>query len=174
VIEAVIRFYEPYTRPSGKRKLVEAVRARVGAQADDLAEARQRVGAERQKLEAIIANLLDNLTADNRAFVDERLKELRERRDALSRRDEELESLELAEASIDATVEEPVAFLGKLAFTLREGLPQEKLVVLRQCVERVWIDKPTDTAKLRLRVVPVGPLGATAEEQFPLDIPPKQ
>ena len=30
-----------------------------------------------------------------------------------------------------------------LEFVLREGLPQEKLVALRQCLERVSIDKPS-------------------------------
>ena len=33
--------------------------------------------------------------------------------------------------------------LAGLEFVLREGLPQEKLVALRQCLERVSIDKPS-------------------------------
>jgi len=43
------------------------------------------------------------------------------------------------------------------------GLPQEKLVVLRQCIERIFIDKPAGIIQLRIRLVPAGNLQATKE-----------
>ena len=45
-------------------------------------------------------------------------------------------------------------FLASLEFTLREGLPQEKLVALRQCIDRIHINKPASKIKLALRVIP--------------------
>ena len=158
VIDAVLDFYRPYLEPGRKRRLAEAVRTQLGTEADDLVTARERIREEQTELDGIINNLLDNLTAENREFVDKRLADLRERQDTMKIRDEELECMELAQASIDSTVKEAMGFLKKLEFTLKEGLPQEKLVAIRQCVERVWIDKVGGIVKVGVRKVPGGGL----------------
>lgn len=167
VIEAVRDFYWPYLEPGGKRRLAEAVRAQLGTEADDLVAAGERIREEQVELDGIINNLLDNLTAENREFVDKRLADLRERQEKLKMRDEELERMELAQASIDSTVEEAVLFLKKLDFILREGLPQEKLVAIRQCVERVWIDKIGGSVKVGIRTVPGGGLEGACQVAIP-------
>jgi len=156
VIQAVLDFYRPYLEPGGKRRLAEAVRAQLGTEADDLVAARERIQEEQAELDGIVNNLLDNLTAENREFVDKRLADLRERQEKLKIRDEELECMELAQASIDSTVDEAITFLKKLEYVLSQGLPQERLVVLRQCVERVWINRPESKAKVDIRIVPFG------------------
>lgn len=166
VINEVLGFYQRYLEPGGKRRLAEAVRAQLGVETDEVSAARERIQTDRRELDGIIGNLLDNLTAANREFVDERLSELRERRDRLKLRDEELEQLELAQASIDATVEEAMEFLSRLEITLRRGLPQERLVSLRQCVERICINARENGAKLALRVVPGTQLRATVDRSI--------
>ena len=55
--------------------------------------------------------------------------------------------------------------------TLGQGLPQEKLVALRQCIERIWIDKPAGSIKLAIRLVPVGNLQATQEFKASVQMP---
>ena len=60
-----------------------------------------------------------------------------------------------------------MAFTG-LEFTLRQGLPQEKLCALRQCIERVLIDKAAQTATIRMRLVPGGVLQGRCEIQIHL------
>ena len=60
---------------------------------------------------------------------------------------------------------EAMRFISGLEFTLREGLPQEKLVALRQCVEKIWINKPAGTLKLAIRQVPAGNLQAIQERE---------
>ena len=62
----------------------------------------------------------------------------------------------LSQAEIKAIVANSMQFLASLEFTLREGLPQEKLVALRQCIDRVHINKPASELKLALRVIPSG------------------
>ena len=54
-------------------------------------------------------------------------------------------------------------FISGLEFTLHNGLPQEKLVALRQCVERIYVNKPAGKIKLALRQVSAGNLQATEE-----------
>ena len=54
-------------------------------------------------------------------------------------------------------------FLAGLEFTLHNGLPQEKLAALRQCIEKIWINKPAGEIKLATHIVPVGNLQVTQE-----------
>ncbi len=59
-------------------------------------------------------------------------------------------------------------FISGLEFTLTEGLPQEKLVVLRQCIERILINKPANEIIILIREVPAGNLRKVQELGIPL------
>ncbi len=76
----------------------------------------------------------------------------------LATRLDELDLLASSQTEIQAIVGDTMQFLGGLEFTLRQGLPQEKLVALRQCIERIHIDKPAAEVKIRVRTVPGGTL----------------
>ncbi len=52
-------------------------------------------------------------------------------------------------------------FLAGLEFVLSEDLSQEKLVALRQCIEKISIDKPNGRIALTIYLVPLGNLKAT-------------
>ena len=54
-------------------------------------------------------------------------------------------------------------FISTLEFTLIDGLPQEKLVVLRQCIEKIMIDKPAGEIKLAIFQIPAGNLQSIRE-----------
>jgi len=163
VIDAVLDFYKPYLDKGGRKKLAEAVKKQIGSEGKELVVARQRAQTKQKRIDQIINNLLDNITSTNREYVDRRLNELKQQRQQLEARLEELDQLSLSQAEIDSIVTDSMQFLSGLEFTLRQGLPQEKLVALRQCIERFWIDKPAGTIKLAIRLVPVGNLQATQE-----------
>jgi len=163
VIDTVLDFYKHYLNKGGRRKLAEAVKKQIGSEGKELVTARQRAQAEQKKIGKIINNLLDNITPTNREYVDRRLNELKKQRQQLEARLEELDQLSLSQAEIDNIVTDSMQFLSGLEFTLHQGLPQEKLVALRQCIERIWVDKPAGTIKLAIRLVPVGNLQATQE-----------
>ena len=163
VIDAVLDFYKRYLNKGDRRKLAEAVKKQIGSEGKEFAAARQRAQTEQEKIGKIINNLLDNITPTNREYADQRLNELKKQRLQLKARLEELDQLSLSQAEIDNIVTDSMQFLSGLEFTLRQGLPQEKLVALRQCIERFWIDKPAGSIKLAIRLVPVGNLQATQE-----------
>ena len=50
-----------------------------------------------------------------------------------------------------------------LESVLREGLPQEKLVTLRQCIQRITISKLENSLRILFRLVPAGNLENTQE-----------
>ena len=107
--------------------------------------------------------LLDNITETNRDHVDRRLNELTAKKHQIEARLEELERLSLSQAEIDTIVNEGMQFLAGLEFTLHNSLSYEKLTALRQCVEKICINKPVGEITLVVRTVPVGNLLATQE-----------
>ncbi len=68
----------------------------------------------------------------------------------------------LFQAEIKAIVTNGMQFLASLEFTPREGLPQEKLVALCQCIDRIHIAKPANQIKLAFRAIPSASLQAIA------------
>jgi DNA invertase Pin-like site-specific DNA recombinase len=163
VIETVLDFHRSYLEKDGRQKLAEAVKAQTGVEKEDITSARQRAQAELESITKIINNLLDNITETNRDHVDRRLNEFATKKQQIEARLEELERLSLSQAEIDTIVTEGMQFLAGLEFTLHNGLPQEKLVAMRQCIEKIGINKPAGEITLSIRTVPGGNLRATQE-----------
>jgi len=166
VIETVLNFYKPYLEKDGRQKLAEAVKAQTGAEKEDITSARQRAQTELENITKIINNLLDNLTETNRDHVDKRLNELTTKKQQIEARLEELERLSLSQAEIDTIVTDGMRFLAGLEFTLRNGLPEEKLTALRRCIEKIHINKPAKKATLAIRLVPVGGFNTVQERSI--------
>jgi Recombinase zinc beta ribbon domain len=161
VINTVLEFYDPYLAKGGKQKLADAVKNELGSEDDHLTRARERAVAEQKRLTEITNNLLDNITPTNRAHVDKRLTELTAQRQQLEKRLDELDLLASTQAEINAVATEAMQFISGLEFTLRQGLPQEKLTALRQCIERIHIGDPNSPVRITLRAVPSGSTTAT-------------
>ncbi len=62
--------------------------------------------------------------------------------------------MSLAQTQINAIVIDALQLVSGLKFALTQGLPQEKLCTLRQCVERILIDKPGGTVIVKIKAVP--------------------
>lgn len=166
--ETVLDFYRSYLEKGGRQKLAEAIKAQTGVEKEDITSARQRAQAELENITKIINNLLDNITETNRDHVDRRLNELTNKKQQIEARLEELERLSLSQAEIDTIVTEGMQFLAGLEFTLHNGLPQEKLVAMRQCIEKIGINKPGGEITLAIRTVPGVNLRATQEFRVPV------
>jgi len=163
VIDAVLEFYQPYLEKDGREKLAAAIKEQTGFEKQDITEARQRAKDEQERITRIIDNLLDNITPTNREHVDKRLNELEKQRQQIETRREELERLSISQDEIEALVTETMKFLSGLKFTLDQGLPQKKLVSLRQCIKKISIDKPAGEIKLIVYLLPTGNLQTTWE-----------
>jgi DNA invertase Pin-like site-specific DNA recombinase len=154
VINAVLAFYrERYQCEGGKEKLARAVREHLGHEAQDLEQASQRNKDERTEIERTIASLLDNMTESTRDLVVERLAELRDKRDRLSTRADEIDRLALQESEVQDTTDELWAFLSGLESTLREGVNDTKIAALRRCVQSVHTARSEGV--LQIDIVPL-------------------
>ncbi len=161
VIDAVLDFFEPFLEKGGRSKLADAAKTQIGSELEELAADRKLAHKELNKIKKTISNLLDNITHKNREYIDRQLNELKQQREQLETRLEELDRFSLSQAEIDSIVTDSMKFLSGLEFTLRQGLPEEKLAALRQCIEKIWVNKPASQIKLAIRIVPAGNLQAT-------------
>jgi len=162
VIEAVLAFYrERYLGEGGWDRLAAAVRVQLGCEARDIAEARKRLDADRERIESNIAALLDNMSAETRDLIEERLGHLRKEREALKIRSAELERLSLREAEVQDMVQELAAFIAGLEVTLRQGVNDAKVAAIRRCVERVEVKPDGATIELAIRELPKPGCGKT-------------
>lgn len=160
VIEAVLGHYAKYKGKEGLARLTEAVRESLGIEAADLAKARARLDVEQKQVEAAIANLLDHMTEKTRDLAEQRLGESRTQRQKLDVRRGELDHLAGEEAKVQETVHELARFIDGLEFTLRHGLPAEKMAALRRCASDVRIG-PDHRVELAIRQLPLSGTDAT-------------
>ena len=163
VIKVVLDFYKPYLEKGGRKKLAEAVKTQIGSEAEEFVAARKRAQRDLGKIDKTINNLLDNITSANRGFVDRRLGELQQQKQQLEARLEELDRLSLSRDEINGIVAGSMKFLAGLEFVFREGVRQEEIVALRQCVEKIVVDKPNAITKPHIYVAPMGNLQDTQE-----------
>ena len=80
--------------------------------------------------------------------------ELNAQRKQLEERLRELDLLALSQVEIRTTVADTLKFISGLEYTLTQGLPQEKIVALRQCIERIWMNVPEKTIKIEMNTLP--------------------
>jgi len=100
--------------------LAEAIKVQINFEGEEFAAARQRAQAEQKKIGKIINNLLDNITPTNREYVDRRLNELKQQRQQLEARLEELDQLSFSQAEIDNIVTDSMQFLSGLGICIAE------------------------------------------------------
>jgi len=79
-----------------------------------------------------------------------------------------LDRLSLSRDEINGIVSDAAKFLAGLEFVFREGLPHEKLVALRQGIEKINTNKPAGQITLSIYLVPVGNLQMTQEYVAPI------
>ena len=168
VIDAVLEFYRPYLEKDGRNKIALKVKNQIRGESEDMAAARQRCQDELARISQIINNLLDNLTATNRTHVDQRLKKLASQRKQLENRIHELDNLAISQSQISEIVNESMHFISGLEFTLHQGLAQDKLLALRQCIERIRINKPEEIIRLMIREISTSQLTAICEQEISL------
>ena len=162
VTRALIEHYKSFLGTDGAANLKAAVQEMSGTHETVFDEARKRLLDKREQLESQVKNLLDNLTPKNRDFVDDRLEQLRKERDEIRISLEQLETLTEARTAVGETVCEAREFLQGIEFALTEGVPEEKRVVLRRCVDRLVI--APDSHSLTLHVFKVPTAGRAIQE----------
>ena len=163
VIENILQYYSKYLQKDGRDILAQAIRKQTDSEDTDFKLARIKAGTELERIDGIINNLLDNLTAQNRDLVDKRLNQLKNQRTQLESRLEELQRLESSQDEIQNIISDSMRFISSLEYILKNGQPEEKLTLIRQCVERIIVDKENNVVKINIYIIPANNLRDTEE-----------
>ncbi|MFC1653025.1 recombinase family protein [Planctomycetota bacterium] len=158
VIGAVLGYYQQYQGKAGHQHLRASVKAQVGSEGKEMVAAQKRATREKHEITQTINNLLDNITETNRDLVDKRLTELKSRLRDLDARLTELDRLITSQGQIKELVSEAKGFLSNLKDVLSEGEPHEKLMLMRQCIKKIKVNRPKDSITIEILVVPAGGL----------------
>lgn len=154
VVAGVLVAYQRFRGPEGRVRVADAMKHLVDADIEDLAAAKTRAREEAAEVEAAIARLLDHLSEATRTVIEERIATLSTRRSAVRARQLELERLEISRAEAEELVQATHRFLEHLEQALRCDSPEQRVVTLRRCVEKIVVDAEDQAAVLTLRAVP--------------------
>ena len=160
VLAAVNDVYAVYAKPkSGERALRSALERILKAESTALATSRSDIEARLEKIDGTIRNLLDNITAANRAMVDKRLGELGIERAEQERELDRIEALEASRAGLDSAQKDARMFLRELPVLFASSDPEQRQAALRRSVASVTLDRAKGDVHVAVRMVPsCGPL----------------
>jgi len=131
------------------------VREHLGHEARDIAKARQRLVTDGENIDASIAAMLDNISADTRDLIEERIAVLRKQREGQKARSADLAQLSLREAEVQDMVHEVGAFISGVELTLQTDVNDIRAATIRRCV--ALIEARTDQSNtLWLYPLPFG------------------
>jgi hypothetical protein len=142
----------------------------VGAEREASLKRQGEIEAETSRLDEIVRNLLDNMTAVNRVSVDHRLAEIAATRAALERERDELEQATLGRDEIRALVDETAKFIQTLESQLHSGSVTDRQAAIRRCVDSIEYDRATGVVRLALREVPAALGGARESRVVQLEL----
>ena len=139
------------------RRLIEQEMA--GAGRDDGSEL-AKVHQRKADIEATIENLLDNMTATNRDFVDRRIEKLRDEMVALERQEAALAQQQDRERHAKVLVDRAFAAVRDFGRLVEAGTVDEKRTVVRAFLHSIDYDPESRSGKGHFWLLPgVGPDG---------------
>jgi DNA invertase Pin-like site-specific DNA recombinase len=155
VVQSILGHFEKFAGPSGLKRLRTAVQGSFGAGHALVLEERDSLARTLAKTQETIQNLLDNITAVNRALVDERLAELIKVREALRVRADELATLVLSQGEVKQVFAETAGFLSELEQCVHDDELGRRQAALRRCVRHITIDFEGQKAVAELFTLPI-------------------
>src|SRR5436309_14085660 len=130
-----------------------------------------RVQPKLPSLEAEVNRLLDIATPANGDFVDERLGQIRVRKQELEPRLADLERVDFQPVDLEAATRDALAYLARFRDVLEEGTLEQRKEFLRGFVHEISIDPDTARGVITFYELPVTSLmmvpGAGVEPTHP-------
>ncbi|MBM3329314.1 MAG: hypothetical protein FJY67_07565 [Calditrichaeota bacterium] len=151
-IEAMLQRY--FATPEGLEEIRRQVEAEMAVERPQIGEELDQVDIRLREIKQIITNLIDNLTAANREYVDARIIELKRETAVLEARRLDLEAAGAKRLELDRLVDQAVQLAGEFDRAFVEGTMEEKRLLVRAFVKEIVVDPDSGTARARVMVVP--------------------
>jgi Recombinase/Recombinase zinc beta ribbon domain len=154
VIEAVIRFYQEYGVPGGRKLILRLLTKELGLESTRCEKAIAAMRSQLSELAVKTRNLLDNITVTNRNAVDHRLTELAIEKDALERHIQNVSRTAVSGREIACMATEMHEFCTTIPNVLCEGSFVAKQEALRRCLKFARLDGAKGICHLELVKTP--------------------
>jgi len=151
-IEAMLQRY--FATPEGLEEIRRLIEAEMAVERPQIGQGLDQVDARLREIKQIITNLIDNLTAANREYVDARIIELKRETAILEARRLDLEAAGAKRMELDRLVEQAVQLAGEFEQAFAEGTMEEKRLMVRAFVKEILVDPEGGAVKARVMVVP--------------------
>ncbi len=106
------------------------------------------------KIEADIDRLLDNLSATTKEFIERKVATLKEKRDAIVDRRDQIQSLQAAVVNVDTLADEMLPLIREFDPVFAEGTVEEQKEFIVCFVEGIEVDPKERIARVRIRKFP--------------------
>jgi DNA invertase Pin-like site-specific DNA recombinase len=154
VIRAAIEHYNTFAGAKGRKRLAGAVQASFGDDQADIRSEADNIARRLAKIDATLQNLLDNITAVNRALVDQRIIALTKERDGLAIRAAELEGLAHSGQDMRRVSQQAAAFIDGLPGTFSSPELGQRQAAIRRCIRTITVDFERSTLTVEVFTLP--------------------
>ncbi|MFH0765571.1 MAG: recombinase family protein [Calditrichota bacterium] len=137
-IKTMLKQY--FATSEGLKEIRPMVKAEITGERPEMGSELDQVEARTKDIKQTISNLIDNLTAANREYVDARLGELKREMVMLESQRLELEAAGARRMELDRLVDQAVQLAGEFEKAFIEGTMEEKRLVVRAFVKQIKLD----------------------------------
>ena len=154
VMETIGRMLAEYFTGDNLQILRKLVAEEVASLAPDFGDEIDSVENRLSEIGKIVTNLIDNITATNREFVDKRIIELKREKAELESRLRALEAEGKKRIETEAIIEQALSMSGDYQTVFAEGTVEEKRFFIRAFLSRIELDPETRTGEVRFILLP--------------------
>ena len=151
-IETMLKEY--FGTPEGLDKIRGMAAAELDGSISDVGGELDGVESRVREVKRTVANLIDNLTAANREFVDKRIVELKRELTILESKRLELEAVGAKKVEIGRLIDQAVEMAGEFGQAFTEGTVHEKRLFLRAFLKGVELDPAAGKGRAAFVLMP--------------------
>ncbi len=154
MLEQIGRIIQDYLGKGGEERLYQMIRQELAGASEFDASELWAVRQRKADIDATIDNLLDNITATNREFVDRRIEKLRDEMVDLERREAALTEQQDQEAQTEVFARQAMGVIRDFDRLVAQGTVEEKRTLIRAFLRVLEFDPTTRKGIAHFWVVP--------------------
>ena len=143
-IEKMLQEY--FGMPEGFEKIRKMINDEFEESIPEIGAELDQVDARLREIKKTINNLIENLSAENKEFVDIRIKEFKREISSLESRKIELEAAGNKQMEIERLIGQAGEMAGDFSRTFQDGTIEEKRLIIRGFLKRIEIDPTKNLA----------------------------
>jgi len=153
-METIGKMLAEYFTGDNLQILRKLVAEEVASLAPDFGDEIDGVENRLSEIDKIVTNLIDNITATNREFVDKRIIGLKREKAELETRMQTLEAEGKKRIETETIINQALSMAGDYQAIFAEGTVEEKRFFIRAFLSRIELDPETHTGEVRFILLP--------------------